>query len=551
MAKGGYNKKGNGILAFILCLPLAFIIYFLISYSSQTITLNNVKKVTVTSPDSEAIVLEAQEDIDLFVEALTSGTPVSSAVRNIDGEKPVIIVCQREDKSIEYKLYPSLNLSGCMLFAPEGEIYVLKTETARSLLLRSEFDYLYKEYFLPQLSVVSGETVYNVAPTQCEWNYVKSDDKTYKYTPESLASGSEVYAILKGLENNLRFGDGTKAPDEYDISFVSENGTKYESISDISELNLSVDTRVTVEITAEWSNRNGAKYFGTAKYKFNVMYDVPAKIEINKTEFVMGDVIEVYASHLNADEKITLDTLLNVNGFKFGMLERDLGVALIPVGLGNSSGEASLLIGTDVSSVNTDIVINELTVSGDPVSVAVGNTQYEKMFALSVMEDFDKAVADIAKPENRPERNDYFNYNNANFTAPVSGEVKYSFGQEITIGFVGNYSDSGKRTLNGIVYSATEGAAVRSMEAGEVVYMGELVSTGKSVVIYHGYGIYSYYYHLSEFDYELQVGAQVNAGATIGHVGSVKLSDDKSSSVLHFATSINGVFVNPMWFLSK
>ncbi len=551
MAKGGYGKKGNGILAFILCLPLAFIIYFLISYSSQTITLNNVKKITVTAPDSQDVVLEAQSDIDFFVETLTSGTPVSSAVRDVEGEDPVTIICEREDKSIEYKLYPSLNLSGCMLVAPEGELYVLKTESARKLLLRSEFDYLYRDYFLPQLSVVSGDTVYDVSPTECEWSYVKSDDKTYEYVPERLAAGTEIYTILKGLENNLRFGDGSKAPDEYDITFVSENGTEYESISDISELNLSVDTRVTVTITASWSNRNGAKYFGNAKYKFVVLYDVPAKIDIEKTEFVIGDVIEVYASHLNSGESISLETLLEFNGFDFGMIERDLGVALIPVGLNNNSGAASLLIGTEVGSVNTDITISENVVPDKTVSVAVGSAKYEESFALSVMENFENAISWIAQPENRPSRNDYFNYNNAKFSAPVSGEVKYVYGQEITIGVAGNYSDSGKRIVNGIVYSAEEGALVRSMEAGEVVYMGEFDTTGKTIVIYHGYGIYSYYYHLAEFDSQLEVGSQVNLGHTIGSVGSVQLTADKSSSVLNFATSINGVFVNPEWFLSK
>ncbi len=551
MAKGGYGKKGNGILTFILCLPLAFIIYFLISYSSHSITLDNVKKITVTAPNADAVVLESQEDIDFFVDALTGGTAVSSPVRDVEGEEPVIIVCDREDKSIEYKLYPSLNLSGCMLVAPEGELYVLKTESARKLLLRSEFDYLYSGYFLPQLSVVSGETVYDVSPLGCEWSYIKSDDKTYQYTPNNLASGSETYSILKGLENTLRFGDGSKAPDEYDISFVSENGIEYESISDISELNLSVDTRITVTINASWSNRNGAKYFGNANYKFTVLYDVPAKIDIEKTEYTIGDVIEVYASHLNDDERISLETLLEVNGFDFGMIERDLGVALIPVGMNNNTGAASLFIGTEVGSVQTDIIISENTVPDKTVSVPVGTSQYEERFSLSVMEKFKSEISAITVPEKRPARNDYFGYKNPQFTKPVSGDVKYVYGQEITIGVAGNYSDSGKRVVNGIVYSASEGAAVRSMEAGEVVYMGELSATGKTVVIYHGYGIYSYYYHLSEFDSQLQVGTQVNSGYTIGHVGAVQLSDDKASPVLHFATSINGVFVNPEWFLSK
>ncbi len=551
MAKGGYGKKGDGILAFVLCLPLAFIIYFLVSYSSHTITLDNVKKITVTVPDSQAIVLESQEDIDFFVEVLTGGTSVSSAVRDVKDETPVTIVCDRKDKAIEFKLYPSLNLSGCMIVDSEGDIYVLNTESARKLLLRSEFDYLYSDYFLPQLSVVSGNNVYNVAPSKCSWSYIKSDDNVYEYVPQNLSAGNEIYPILKGLENNLRFGNGDKAPDVFDISFVSENGTKYESISDISELNLSVDTKITIDITASWSNRNGAKYFGDAEYSFTVLYDVPAKIDIEKTEYKLGDVIEVYASHLNENETISLETLLVYNDFQFGVFTRDLGVALIPVGIDNNVGKTSLLIGTDAGKNQTDVEILALT-TGELIPVYIGNAQYEAKYTPAAQKDFESAISAITRAEARPSRNDYFKYDQSRFQKPINnGELKYSFGQQIHLAFDGDYTDSGMRTLNGVVYSANEGDNVRAMEAGEIVFMGELDVTGKTVVIYHGYGIYSYYYHLSEFDANLQVGSEVNAGYTVGEVGTVQLSDDKSSSVLHFATSINGVFVNPEWFFAK
>ncbi len=553
MAKGRYGKKGNGILAFILCLPLAFIVYFLISYSSHTITLDNVKKITVVVPNADEVLLESSADVDFYVEALTKGTPISSAVRDVENEEPVKIICQREDKSIEYKLYPSLNLSGCMLVAPEGELYVLKTESARSLLLRSEFDYLYADYFLPQLSVVSGDKTYDISPLECDWSYIKSDDKTYSYVPKSYAAGTERYSILKGLENNLRFGNGEQKPDNFDITFIAENGTEYESISDISELNLSVDTNVTITIDASWSNRNGAKSYGSAKYKFTVLYDVPAKIEINKNEFALGDVIEVYGSHLNADEQVKLETLLNYSGFDgFGMLERDLGVALIPIGLDNNSGEATLEFLTDASSVLLDIALSEKQLNTSFTSVPMDLEQYEKQFASSVIKEFENALSWLTSPDNRPSKDDYFNYKNANFTKPVSkGQLKYQFGQKVNMGVVGDVSDSGNRIVNGVVYSANQGDAVCSMESGEVVYIGEFDTTGKTMVIYHGYGIYSYYYHLSDFAVELSVGSSVNCGQTIGYVGSVQLGVNNSSSVLHFATSINGVFVDPEWFLNK
>ncbi|MBQ0109096.1 MAG: hypothetical protein KBS44_02305, partial [Clostridiales bacterium] len=94
-------KKGKSILALVLCIPLAFIAFFAIKYSSQTVS--DVVSVTVGTPDRSTAKFESKDDVDFFVGILNSATQIGSPIRDISEEKPVDIIYSRSDKQIEYK----------------------------------------------------------------------------------------------------------------------------------------------------------------------------------------------------------------------------------------------------------------------------------------------------------------------------------------------------------------------------------------------------------------------------------------------------------------
>jgi murein DD-endopeptidase MepM/ murein hydrolase activator NlpD len=69
----------------------------------------------------------------------------------------------------------------------------------------------------------------------------------------------------------------------------------------------------------------------------------------------------------------------------------------------------------------------------------------------------------------------------------------------------------------------------------------ELTVRGKVVIIDHGLGVYSSYYHLSEIT--VQVGQNVEPGDPIGKVGSTGLS---TGCHLHWEIRVGGVYVDPL-----
>ncbi|HSM55836.1 MAG TPA: LysM peptidoglycan-binding domain-containing protein [Candidatus Sulfomarinibacteraceae bacterium] len=74
----------------------------------------------------------------------------------------------------------------------------------------------------------------------------------------------------------------------------------------------------------------------------------------------------------------------------------------------------------------------------------------------------------------------------------------------------------------GVDYGGTTGTPILAPAPGQVVYTGTLELRGQTVIIDHGLGVHSGYYHLSEI--EVQVGDIVDTGQIIGRGGSTGLS---------------------------
>lgn len=547
---GVKKNKGTGLLAFIFLLPLVAIIIFAIRYSSQTIIIDDVTKVTVYAPERDKVSYDSDEDIEFYANVLKSSLSITTEMRDVSGEEPVHIIFNREDKAMEYKLYPSLNLSGCLLVAPDKKLYVLENEKAKQLLLRPEFDYLYSDYFLPKLNVISGSFSTEAKPVESVWTYFKSDGESYDYVPEEYAGENDICTIYKGLENSLVFEtlpDNDSGPEITDLVCEDENGGVY-NIRDISDLTFSVDRTLTLSFTAKWSGLNGARAFGEAKYRIKLRYDIPATLEFKGGEYTVGDVVVVNATHLNPDEVISFESLLEIPRVEFGMTseEKGTGVALLPIGLSTVGGTHDVKLNCGGNTISQQLEITGIPSVGFDKSVVVPLEEYENRFTLDVIDAFRESLSDVTA--NRPKTN-HFVYGESQFDRPVGSKPVVEFGKTANIAALDSVdSDAGNRTVDGIVYEVDEGTNVRAVQAGEVVFSGTWGPTGNTVVLYHGYGIYSYYYHLSDLT-DIGVGRIYNKNETIGFAGT--LYDGAEQHVLNFAMSIDGVFVNPQWFFNN
>jgi hypothetical protein len=120
------------------------------------------------------------------------------------------------------------------------------------------------------------------------------------------------------------------------------------------------------------------------------------------------------------------------------------------------------------------------------------------------------------------------------FLEPVSGRITGVFGSRRII------NGQPRNPHTGEDIAAPKGTPVQAMNAGKVLLTVDYFFSGKGVVLNHGLGLFSMYFHLSEID--VQEGQVVEKGDSIGKVGS---SGRATGPHLHWGVRVNGSRVNP------
>lgn len=105
-----------------------------------------------------------------------------------------------------------------------------------------------------------------------------------------------------------------------------------------------------------------------------------------------------------------------------------------------------------------------------------------------------------------------------------------------------SYNGGPYRTYHeGVDYAAYGGTAVTAPASGTVIVSEFLYVRGGAVIIDHGLGIYSGYYHLSSL--AVEAGQTVQTGTLLGEVGTTGLS---TGNHLHWDLLVNAVWVDAL-----
>lgn len=140
-------------------------------------------------------------------------------------------------------------------------------------------------------------------------------------------------------------------------------------------------------------------------------------------------------------------------------------------------------------------------------------------------------------------------------TQPASTMATYTGGRftwpcpsstYITSGFGAREAPTEGATTShkGIDIGCSSGASIVAAADGVVAFVGYMGGGGNAVLIDHGNGITTCYFHLSGF--AVSTGANVSAGQTVGYAGSTGVS---TGPHLHFGVLLYGAYVDPMGYL--
>ena len=124
------------------------------------------------------------------------------------------------------------------------------------------------------------------------------------------------------------------------------------------------------------------------------------------------------------------------------------------------------------------------------------------------------------------------------FIRPLEGKLSSTFGMDRII--------NGQRRSphTGVDLESEAGTPVWASNSGAVVLSDDLFFSGKSVILDHGWGLYSMYFHLAET--LVKEGDRVGRGDVLGRVGSTGRS---TGPHLHWAIRMNQARVDPLSLL--
>lgn len=129
---------------------------------------------------------------------------------------------------------------------------------------------------------------------------------------------------------------------------------------------------------------------------------------------------------------------------------------------------------------------------------------------------------------------------NGAFGYPTAGDITSFFGTRRT------YNTSEELSFHSGTDFGGSGTPIYAPAAGTVVLAEPLTVRGNAVVIDHGLGLYSGYWHQSQL--AVVEGQQVQRGDLIGYIGNTGLV---TGPHLHWEMRLNGIAVNPLQWVRE
>ena len=263
----------------------------------------------------------------------------------------------------------------------------------------------------------------------------------------------------------------------------------------------------------------------------NIKFSKPS-FSLNQTSVYPGDTIAVFVSGLNKGgftvNASFYDKTINFYAYKEGY------VGFIPINAW-------------------------LTPATYQIKAYVNGSDLIKTFDIEVLpKEFDvqhlivdESTATILTNDNAAKDQVYFDRARSNpiqeklwesaFIQPVAGTITTDY---CSTRYTNNNSTPSRHLAIDIANDL--GTLIKASNNGKVVLAKKLITTGNTIVIDHGMGIFTSYFHMSEL--LVNEGDFVSKGDVISKMGSTGYS---TGSHLHFAIWMDGTFLNPWTFFAK
>jgi hypothetical protein len=506
------------LLAAVLCLTLSG------GVSALAASGFNVSGITSFTVDGDpALVnrssMSAAEPV-AALEKLLNGATVMPTLTANSYEIARITTSLSGWRSASYTVY----LSGSVMYVSDGGRSLAISAEGFHSLLNAFGNSFYKYRAMPTLSLTGGgKTVGPLWVSGNTYAYQKLDGKFYLpyFAQDDILN---VWDASKGEWPELKF---ERAAGTVTVR-LSEGGNNVFSGSwqDAGSYAMSHPKRFTADVSATY---NHELYRGRVTYRFEVIggNSIPIpKFTITENALYPGEMLVLRVADVAAGETISFSSDIQVNPRFF---DDGAGgkIALMPIRLLTGVGDHYINLNSGGKSVSWSVKVQDkrFQIQNLTVDASTANSTINDQSANN---EFEAAIAPL-----RPiaDSTRYWD----GFVWPATGVTSTEFGM---IRYINGAPTSVRHAALDIA-NAT-GTPIKATAKGRVIYAGFLRLTGNTVLIEHGYGLKSWYYHMDSLN--VKAGDMVAISQQIGKMGSTGFS---TGPHLHFAISINDFFINP------
>lgn len=514
-------------------LVLFIIAFILLTLPGSGIKPSDIHEITIQDSSGNITRITDRKGINQIVDAVNSARPVQDEVLRAWISKYQLRLGSSGGELPALSLWVNRDLASKeMWITDEKAIRQVLPEYFNAILVNAAFDPIYPQNSPPGLSVILNDTPIRMLPSQYQWQ-IRKTDQAYHQVHTDYIKGNEVYSLEVNQDSVLKL-DFETPPDLLMVDIHQDGVTVYSAQSLEGRLPLTRDGLYQATLRAVWQQNDSRDFYGEAEFEFELKADLPPTFDFSASEIDPGELLVIRVSNVNAENGPEISTQIDFkpSAFKAG----DTWMILLPVSYFHEANKDYTI------SVSADGIKQEHKLRVKPKEFTVQYLKIDPNVAQATRNE-DSAKEMQAKVYPLKPIIDEQKYWEGLFLQPVEGGrvTPADFGKRR---YVNNAPTSYRH--NGLDIGQDTGTPVMASNSGRVLLAEYLIETGYTVIIEHGYGLKTWYYHMSEL--KTKAGDMVNKGDIIGLVGSTGFS---TGPHLHFSASVNSIWINPLTLINE
>ncbi len=455
---------------------------------------------------------EGAKIIDILMNVHSTARVCSSLPDELENADYISVIYHSYDLSSEYKYYfSSAKPSSSYYVDNDGNVYHIDASAAISFLDSDFSASLYDGSEMPVLLLNECE----IYPASSGWSYQSYSGLIHNVLPKYIEDENSISCSYRQF--CLKFD---RTPNETSIKVTDTAGDELYSgnlenltETDFFRKNIKSNCTLTVDITAKWDGIYGSNAGGEVSYKLTVdfIFDPLASFALGEESIESGefvvlsgkyiDVEDIAAVNVSVSPEIDFDATFFVDG--------EYIRTIIPFTLTDKSESQAYTITVNYHDVKTELQLN---VMPSTAKNKVRKYNYKNVIDMSTRSE-ENYAAFVNLIKNLPYESEI--YFSGEFLIPDESQNRARFGDTVN-----NGTESQKHLSNGIAWVCYKNQPVYATNKGKVIYVGETIMGGVTIVIDHGLGLRSVYYCLEKST--VTVGDIVESGSQIATGGGNK-----------------------------